>query len=63
MIKKGDEHRAMFNISDDFCLKYNKIKFSSDKNLKLTKNDERILKNGDIGQGDGLNNKKYIFRK
>ena len=61
MLKKGDEYRAMNNLSDEHCLRPESIKLSLDKTMKMTLNDEKILRNGDRGQGEGLNNKKFVF--
>lgn len=63
LIKKGEEFRAKNKISDEDCLRFENLKLSEDKITKMTSNDINILKNGDIGQGEALNNKKYVFRK
>jgi len=63
MIKKGEEYRAMNNLNDNHCLRLDSIQLSTDKTMKMTLNDEKIFKNGQIGQGESLNNKKFVFRK
>lgn len=59
MFKKGEEHRKKNNMTDELCLKLEKIKISGGKSKKgYSKKDEEILKHGDKGQGEGLVNSK-----
>ena len=58
--KKGDVYRQKNGLSDELCLKLDKMKLSdnntnSNQNKKvLSKKDKDILKYGDKGQGEGL---------
>ena len=54
--KKGDLYRQKNGLTDELCLKLDKLKISSEHATKkgYSKKDEEILKHGDKGQGEGL---------
>lgn len=60
VFKMGDVHRETNKLTDELCLDMNNIVLSNNT-TKLSKDDERILKEGaDHGQGKGLtDSKKY----
>ena len=57
--KKGDEYRKKNGLTDELCLKLDNLKIDKDKHGKgYSKKDDDIRKHGDIGQGEGLVDKK-----
>lgn len=54
--KKGDIYRKNNGLTDELCLKLEKLKLSGETSKKsgFSKKDEEILRNGDIGQGENL---------
>ena len=54
--KKGEVYRQINGLSDELCLKLDKMRLNdSNSNKKaLSKKDKDILKYGDKGQGEGL---------
>jgi hypothetical protein len=45
-------------MTDDLCLKLENITLGS-KKYAMTQKDIEIVENGDIGQGENLNSRKY----
>ena len=58
MFKKGDEYRKKNGITDSLCLKLENISLNSTGVSSMSKKDKDILKHGDIGQGEGLVDRK-----
>ena len=57
--KKGDDYRKKNGLTDELCLKIENLKIDKDKHGKgYSKKDDDIRKHGDIGQGEGLVDKK-----
>jgi len=63
--KKGEKFRQENNQSDDLCLSLDYLSLSTKSSSKSSnlssqsKKDQEIARNGDIGQGEGLMDKKY----
>ena len=56
--KKGDEYRKKNGLTDELCLKIENMKIDSKHGKGYSKKDDDIRKHGDIGQGEGLVDKK-----
>jgi cell division cycle 14 len=56
--KKGDEYRKKNGLTDELCLKIENIKIDNKHGKGYSKKDDDIRKHGDIGQGEGLVDKK-----
>jgi hypothetical protein len=62
LIQAGEDYRFLNKINDQYCLLIDNSKLSDNKINKLTENDMKILKYGDIGQGEALNKIKSVFK-
>jgi len=57
MFQKGIEYRKLNGLPDDLLLKVESLKLSPEK-TKLSEQDKKIAKYGDIGQGEFLTDNK-----
>ena len=56
--KKGDDYRKKNGLTDELCLKIENLKIDNKHGKGYSKKDDDIRKHGDIGQGEGLVDKK-----